>query len=183
MWYNILQKETRANVYSCHCIKFVMRAQMLIWCIRHSTKWAIFAPYPRSSLGRAHYVHVDYPRRRLSETGKHWQSAVATWQTVQVINDALLDLVLDLDLVTLLNARTWAYPYRRMLWRRKQHPSRQFQPFCMLIVQELCESRGGRPGLSVLTNLLVSVDVKNYWTELRHWSKLVPNMSNDIWGH
>ena len=30
------------------------------------------------------------------------------------------------------------------------------------IVQELCESRGGRPGLSVLTRLLVSVDVKNY---------------------
>ena len=39
-------------------------------------------------------------------------------------------------------------------------------PFaCLLvfsIVQELCESRGGRPGLSVLTSLLVSVDVKNY---------------------
>ena len=30
------------------------------------------------------------------------------------------------------------------------------------IVQELCESRGGRPGLYVLTSLLVSVDVKNY---------------------
>ena len=30
------------------------------------------------------------------------------------------------------------------------------------IVQEVCESRGGRPGLSVLTSLLVSVDVKNY---------------------
>ena len=30
------------------------------------------------------------------------------------------------------------------------------------IVQELCESRGGRPGMSVLTSLLVSVDVKNY---------------------
>ena len=30
------------------------------------------------------------------------------------------------------------------------------------IVQELCESRGGRPGLSVLTSLLVSVDVKRY---------------------
>ena len=29
-------------------------------------------------------------------------------------------------------------------------------------VQELCESRGGRPGLSVLTSLLVSEDVKNY---------------------
>ena len=30
------------------------------------------------------------------------------------------------------------------------------------IVQELCESRGGRPGLSVLTSLLVSVDVRIY---------------------
>ena len=30
------------------------------------------------------------------------------------------------------------------------------------VVQELCESRGGRPGLSVLTSLLVSVDVKVY---------------------
>ena len=30
------------------------------------------------------------------------------------------------------------------------------------IVQERCESRGGRPGLSVLTSLLVSVDVKLY---------------------
>ena len=29
-------------------------------------------------------------------------------------------------------------------------------------VQELCESRGGRPELSVLRSLLVSVDVKNY---------------------
>ena len=29
------------------------------------------------------------------------------------------------------------------------------------IVQELSESRGGRPGLFVLTSLLVSVDVKN----------------------
>ena len=34
--------------------------------------------------------------------------------------------------------------------------------YTFLIVQELCESRGGRPGLSVLTSLLVSVDVKNY---------------------
>ena len=29
-------------------------------------------------------------------------------------------------------------------------------------VQELCESRGGRPRLSVLTSLMVSVDVKQY---------------------
>ena len=32
----------------------------------------------------------------------------------------------------------------------------------LTIVQELCESRDGRPGLSVLTSLLVSVDVKLY---------------------
>ena len=51
------------------------------------------------------------------------------------------------------------------------------------IVQKLCESRGGRPGLSVLMSLLVSVDVKIYWTVLRHWSQLVRNMSTDIWGH
>jgi len=50
----------------------------------------------------------------------------------------------------------------------------------VFIVQELCESRGGRPGLSVLTSLLVSVDVKIYCTVLRHWSQLVPNMSHDI---
>ena len=29
-------------------------------------------------------------------------------------------------------------------------------------VQELCESRGGRPGLSLLTSFMVSVDVKQY---------------------
>ena len=47
-------------------------------------------------------------------------------------------------------------------------------------VQELCKSRGDHPGLSVLTSLLVSVDVKNDRTMLRHWSQLVPNMSTDI---
>ena len=44
-------------------------------------------------------------------------------------------------------------------------PPRLSPPECLpsrSIVQELCESRGGRPGLSVLTSLLVSVDVKNY---------------------
>ena len=38
----------------------------------------------------------------------------------------------------------------------KQHKTGSVQ-----IVQELCESRGGRPGLSVLTSLLVSVDIKD----------------------
>ena len=55
-----------------------------------------------------------------------------------------------------------------------------FWIYHIVIVQELCESRGGRPGLSVLTSLLVSVDVKIYCTVLRHWSQLVPNMSTDI---
>ena len=48
------------------------------------------------------------------------------------------------------------------------------------IVQELCESRGGRPDLSILTSLVVSVDVKNYCIVVQHWSQLVPNMSTDI---
>ena len=39
---------------------------------------------------------------------------------------------------------------------------RWFLLYRVVIVQELCESRGGRPGLSVLTSLLASVDVKIY---------------------
>ena len=31
-----------------------------------------------------------------------------------------------------------------------------------IIVQELCESRGSRPGLPVLMSLMVSVDVKQH---------------------
>ena len=37
---------------------------------------------------------------------------------------------------------------------------------CMNRVQELCESRGGRPGLSVLMSLMVSVDVKQHWVSV-----------------
>ena len=50
-------------------------------------------------------------------------------------------------------------------------------------VQEMCESRGGRPGLSALTSLMVSVDVKLYCTMLTDWSQLVPSMSTDVPGH
>ena len=41
-------------------------------------------------------------------------------------------------------------------------------------VQNLCESRGGRPGLPVLMSLMVSVDVKQRWTisELRSCVKV-----------
>ena len=68
----------------------------------------------------------------------------------------------------------------RINWENKiKHPIKGRLPD-EVIVQELCESRGGRPGLSVLTSLLVSVDVKIYCTVLRHWSQLVPNMSHDI---
>ena len=59
---------------------------------------------------------------------------------------------------------------------------RSSTPWAIIVRQELWENRGGRPGLSVLTSLLVvSVDVKLYWTMLRHWSQLGPNMSTDIW--
>ena len=50
-------------------------------------------------------------------------------------------------------------------------------------VQELCESRGGRPGLSVLTSLTASVDVKQHRTMLKHRSQFAPNMSTYIRGH
>ena len=48
-----------------------------------------------------------------------------------------------------------------------------------VIVQELSESRGGRPN----EPSGFSLDVKLYWTMLRHWSQLAPNMSADIRGH
>ena len=73
------------------------------------------------------------------------------------------------------HASTVSAQDRRIALYQSNHRHRH-----MVIVQELCESRGGRPGLSVLTSLLVSVDVKIYSTMLRHWSQLVPNMSTDI---
>ena len=45
------------------------------------------------------------------------------------------------------------------------------------------ESRDGCAGLSVLTRLMVSVDVKQHSTMLTHWPQIVPNMSADIPGH
>ena len=43
-----------------------------------------------------------------------------------------------------------------------------------LIVQELCESRGGRPGLYVPASLLVSVDVKQHFFPFRFSFALLP---------
>ena len=46
---------------------------------------------------------------------------------------------------------------------RSGNIKQKLQSFQIVItVQELCESRGGRPGLSVLTSLMVSVDAKQY---------------------
>ena len=42
-------------------------------------------------------------------------------------------------------------------------------------IQEVCESRSGRPGLPILMSLVVSVDVKQHRTMLRHRSQFVPN--------
>ena len=48
---------------------------------------------------------------------------------------------------------------------------------------EASEIWGGCPGLPVLMSLVVSVDVKQHWTMLRHWSYFVPVTSADIRGH
>ena len=41
-------------------------------------------------------------------------------------------------------------------------PQVGIEDYSLIRVQELCESRGGRPGLSVLMSLTVSVDVKQH---------------------
>ena len=62
-------------------------------------------------------------------------------------------------------ANLWYFTIVSVSYRRvediKGEPNRT-EPRIHVIVQELCESRGGRPGLSVLTRLLVFVDVKLY---------------------
>ena len=77
--------------------------------------------------------------------------------------------------------------------REREHQWNLTQPYktmtawvlrrSVIRVQELCESRGGRPGLSVLTSLMVTVDLKQHWTMLWHWSQFVPDMSTDFRGH
>ena len=50
------------------------------------------------------------------------------------------------------------FDWVRVLWPLQLSKVLQLArwPVASFIVQELCESRGGRPGLSVLTSLLVS---------------------------
>ena len=46
--------------------------------------------------------------------------------------------------------------------RPRVRPSRCQPGLATIRVQELCESRGGRPGLSYLTSFMVSLDVKQH---------------------
>ena len=55
--------------------------------------------------------------------------------------------------------------------------------FGPLIVQELCESRGGRPGAVRPNEPYRFRGRKAILTVLQYWSRLVPNMSTDIRGH
>ena len=115
-----------------------------------------------------------------------WGSSSRSWQHVQHFNawSRSTDSTTALPSAIMANfSTTWTpgLTPSRFVFRHCYFPKYPLDP--VVIVQELCESRGGRPGLSVLTSLLVSVDVKIYCTVLRHWSQLVPNMSHDIWGH
>ena len=49
-----------------------------------------------------------------------------------------------------------------MVSQKQNAINKSIQNDKVFIVQELCENRGGCPGLSGLTSLLVSVDVKIY---------------------
>jgi len=62
------------------------------------------------------------------------------------------------DITVMVNWKIW------LLWpvNRERYIRVKCQDDMFVIVQELCESQGGHPELSVLTSLLVSVDVKIY---------------------
>ena len=104
---------------------------------------------------------------------------------VLFILSTIIDCIVFIANVSVLDAAAAWTTVRIILWASAQ-PCKTLEylqeklPHGVVIVQELCESRGGRLGLSVLTSLLVSVDVKLYWSMLRRWSQLVPNMSRQL---
>ena len=67
-------------------------------------------------------------------------------------------VVLSLPLV-----KCWSFltPLTIITWISYTYGASNEEASWHFIVQELCESQGGRPGLSVLTSLLVSVDVNH----------------------
>ena len=66
------------------------------------------------------------------------------------------------DTLTFLSCPLSFFDWVGVLWPQLSKVLKLVRWASASIVQELCESRGGRPGLSVLTSLLVSVDVKVY---------------------
>ena len=68
-----------------------------------------------------------------------------------------------------MNNRTSVSSVRSRLNKCLQHEYRAHVVTDLIIpkinfrIQDLCESRGGRPGLSVLMSLTVSVDVKQHF--------------------
>ena len=79
-----------------------------------------------------------------------------------------------------LHSRGWQTPgnHQRLKKNFEEQASNKTR-----VHQELCKSRGGRPGLPVLISPMVSLDIKQHWTMLRHWSQFFPSVSTDIWGH
>ena len=52
--------------------------------------------------------------------------------------------------------------YTNILFKQDHEFFGEIHKFTYWVAQQLCESRGGRPGLSVLTSLLVSVNIKQH---------------------
>ena len=168
--------------------------------------WRLFdLPFSENSLhgGWAKYLRLSCGREKRSVLSRvYWVKAKlqsrdvnSDWGVFRYNNTTEGDLNLWADRSVRLLSSTvknlsgttetqlWHAWNASILWFYEDNElSRNLSAF-VIVQQELCESRGGRPGLSVLTSLLVSADAKNYWTVLRHWSQLVPNMSADIWGH
>ena len=75
-------------------------------------------------------------------------------------------LIRALELFCVIKMKWWDVEQRTRVTRIIQnicvYSALHAQALSAFIVQELCESRGGRPGLFVLTSLLVYVDVKLY---------------------
>ena len=67
-----------------------------------------------------------------------------------------------LFLSLILDRAAWALMLTTTGQRPRVRTSRCQPGMATIRVQELCESRGGRPGLSYLTSLMVSVDVKQH---------------------
>ena len=78
------------------------------------------------------------------------------------VTECIVYMFRAMTLYSFLSCPFFLFDWVGVLWPQL---SKVLKPVCWagsVIVQELCESRGERPGLSVLTSLLVSVDVQIY---------------------